>query len=141
MEQLFPIFAESMTKLVNFNNFSKSTVKLISLVQIVGYLFNAFFNNKGVHFIVWNVKKWNNNQMNSFFKIIFILVLLCVFSESILFGNTQIIFLTGSQKSGSYIFAKELSRLWESSKKNRKTTIVNKIVISQKNRLEQIDNN
>jgi len=79
--------------------------------------------------------------MKNFIKIIFTLLLLFVFSESIILGNTQRIFLTGSQQTGSYIFATELSRLWESSKKYRKTTLVNKIEKSQKIRLDQIANN
>jgi len=63
---------------------------------------------------------------------------MCLFLESVVLGNTQNIILTGPERTGSYIFATELSRLWESSKKNKKTSLVNKIEISQKNRLEQI---
>jgi len=79
--------------------------------------------------------------MKKIFKIINILLLLCVFSGNILFGNTQRILLTGSQHTGSYIFATELSRLWESFNKFRETSLVKKIEISQKNRLKQIANN
>ncbi len=64
----------------------------------------------------------------------------CVFSESIIFGNTPRIFLTGPQQTGSFIFAKELSRLIESSKIYNKYKFVNKIEMSQINRLEQMAN-
>ena len=79
--------------------------------------------------------------MQHFLNIICLLLLFSFFSERIIFANNQKIILTGSQKTGSYIFSKELSRLWESSKRNSTTKIVNKIEPSQKNRLEQISYN
>ena len=79
--------------------------------------------------------------MHFFLKTIYIILLLCFFSEGIIFSNTQRIILTGPQQTGSYIFATELKRLWQSSKKNRTSFITNKIEIIQKNRLHEIANN
>jgi len=74
-----------------------------------------------------------------FFKIIFLLSILCFITSS-LFSKTQEIILTGPQLSGSYIFANELSRLWELSKNNNDSLIVNRVVISPERRLKQISN-
>jgi transcriptional regulator of acetoin/glycerol metabolism len=55
---------------------------------------------------------------------IFILILLLCSSSVTLWGRQQNIILTGSQNTGSYIFANELARLWSSSKTSRKIEFV-----------------
>jgi len=49
--------------------------------------------------------------------------------------------LTGSQGTGSYIFATELSRLWASSQKTNKSELVIRQEITEANRLTQLSNN
>ena len=78
--------------------------------------------------------------MKLIFKIIFLLLLFCS-SSVILWGRQQNIILTGSQKSGSYIFANELARLWTSSKISRKIEFVIRPEISHQSRLLQLENN
>ena len=78
--------------------------------------------------------------MNLIFKISIMFILLC-FSSVIVCGRQQNIILTGSQKSGSYIFANELARLWASSITNRKVEFVIHPEFSPKNRLKQLENN
>ena len=78
--------------------------------------------------------------MKLIFKIIFLLLLFCS-SSVILWGRQQNIILTGSQKSGSYIFANELARLWTSSETSRKVEFVIRPEILPKGRLIQLENN
>lgn len=72
-------------------------------------------------------------------KILFLLWL-SSFSGT-LWSKPQHIILTGTRDTGSYIFATELSRLWASSRKNRKTEIATRTEISAENRLTQLANN
>ena len=58
-----------------------------------------------------------------------------------LWGQQQNIILTGSQNTGSYIFANELARLWSSSDTSRKIEFVIHPEISPKSRLTQLKNN
>ena len=72
--------------------------------------------------------------------IIFLLFWICSFSGT-LWSKPQHIILTGSQGTGSYIFATELSRLWASSQKTNKSELVIRPEISAANRLTQLSNN
>ena len=71
---------------------------------------------------------------------IFILVWIYSFTGT-LWSKPQNIILTGSQGTGSHIFATELSRLWTASRKNRKMEIISRTEISPENRLTQLTNN
>ena len=72
--------------------------------------------------------------------IIFLLFWICSFSGT-LWSKPQQIILTGSQGTGSYIFATELSRLWASSRKTSNSELVIRPEISATNRLTQLSNN
>ena len=72
--------------------------------------------------------------------IIFLLFWICSFSGT-LWSKPQHIILTGSQGTGSYIFATELSRLWASSQKTNKSELVIRPEITAANRLTQLSNN
>jgi len=72
--------------------------------------------------------------------IIFLLFWICSFSGT-LWSKPQHIILTGSQGTGSYIFATELSRLWASSQKTNKSELVIRPEITEANRLTQLSNN
>jgi len=72
--------------------------------------------------------------------IIFLLFWICSFSGT-LWSKPQHIILTGSQGTGSYIFATELSRLWASSRKTSNSELVIRPEISAANRLTQLSNN
>lgn len=72
---------------------------------------------------------------------IFILILLLCSSSVTLWGQQQNIILTGSQNTGSYIFANELARLWSSSETSRKIEFVIHPEISPVSRLTQLENN
>ena len=72
--------------------------------------------------------------------IIFLLFWICSFSGTI-WSKSQHIILTGSQGTGSYIFATELSRLWASSQKTNKSELVIRPEITEANRLTQLSNN
>ena len=65
---------------------------------------------------------------------------MCSFSGT-LWAKPQHIILTDSQGTGSYIFADELSRLLNSSKKTSKLQLVIRTEISAQNRLIQLGNN
>ena len=78
--------------------------------------------------------------MKLYFKIFFVLLLACY--PSIVFsGKSQKIILTGTQKTGSYEFVKELARIWESSLKDRKVEFVPSPEISSLTRLRKLENN
>ena len=55
---------------------------------------------------------------------IFSVLLLEFFPSITLLGKPQNIILTGAQETGSYMFVKELARIWEASVKDRKVDIV-----------------
>ena len=78
--------------------------------------------------------------MKLILKIFFIILLLCSCSVTV-WGQQQNIILTGSQNTGSYIFANELARLWSSSKTSRKIEFVIHPEISPESRLTQLENN
>tara|TARA_B100000945_G_scaffold319095_1_gene325514 strand:+ start:1141 stop:2037 length:897 start_codon:yes stop_codon:yes gene_type:complete len=78
--------------------------------------------------------------MKLFFKIFSVLFLVC-FPSLTISGNSQNIILTGSQKTGSYIFVKELARIWENSVKDRKEDLVPSPETSLVTRLRKLENN
>ena len=74
-------------------------------------------------------------------KNISLTIFFLIFFSAALWSKTQKIILTGSEFTGSHIFAKELSRLINLSKKKRDWELVSRVEISQETRLEQISNN
>ncbi|MBC8258998.1 MAG: hypothetical protein H8E38_08275 [SAR324 cluster bacterium] len=62
-------------------------------------------------------------------------------SSITLMGQQQNIILTSSQKTGSYIFAQELGRLWSTSKSSPRVELVIRPEISPVARLTQVENN
>ena len=76
-----------------------------------------------------------------FFFMIFSVILLEFFPSITLLGKPQNIILTGAQETGSYMFVKELARIWEASVKDRKVEIVPSPETSPVIRLRQLENN
>ena len=76
-----------------------------------------------------------------FFFTIFSVLLLEFFPSITLSGKPQNIILTGTQKTGSYIFVKELARIWSASVKDRKVEFVPSPETSPEIRLRQLENN
>ena len=72
---------------------------------------------------------------------IFSVLLLASFPSINLSAKPQNIILTGTHETGSYVFAKELARIWELSVKDRKVELVNSPDPSPLNRLRQLENN
>ena len=78
--------------------------------------------------------------MKLLFKILSVLLLTCL-PNITLSGKPQNIILTGTQETGSYMFVKELARIWEASVKDRKVEIVPSPETSPVIRLRQLENN
>ena len=78
--------------------------------------------------------------MKFFFKIFSVLLLGCFPSISYS-GKPQNIILTGTQETGSYLFVKELARIWETSAKDRKVDLVPSPETSSITRLRKLENN
>ena len=72
---------------------------------------------------------------------IFPVLLLAFFPSITLSGNPQNIILTGTQGTGSYIFVKELARIWSASIKDRKVEFVPSPETSPVIRLRQLESN
>jgi len=75
------------------------------------------------------------------FFMIFPMLLLAFFPSVTLSGKPQDIILTGTQETGSYIFVKELARIWSASVKDRKAEFVPSPEKSPIIRLRQLENN
>ena len=75
------------------------------------------------------------------FFMIFSVLLLELFPSITLSGKPQKIILTGTQETGSYIFVKELARIWSASVKDRKVEFVPSPEASPITRLRQLENN
>lgn len=78
--------------------------------------------------------------MKLFFKIFCLLFLAC-FPSITLSGKPQNIILTDNQDTGSYMFVKELARIWSTSIKDRKVEFVASPEPSAVNRLRKLENN
>ena len=78
--------------------------------------------------------------MKFFFKIFSVLLLGCFPSISFS-GKPQNIILTGTQETGSYLFVKELARIWGTSVKDRKVDLVPSPENSSITRLRKLENN
>ena len=72
---------------------------------------------------------------------IFPVFLMAFFPSITLSGKPQNIILTGTQETGSYIFVKELARIWSASVKDRKGEFVPSPETSPAIRLRQLENN
>ena len=72
---------------------------------------------------------------------IFFLLMAACFPSKIFSAKPQNIILTGTQKTGSYIFVKELSRIWTASVKDRKIEFVPSPENSTVKRLRLLENN
>ena len=75
------------------------------------------------------------------FFMIFSVLLLASFPSITISGKPQDIILTGTQETGSYIFVKELARIWSASVKDRKVEFVPSPETSPEIRLRQLENN
>ena len=78
--------------------------------------------------------------MKLFIKIFFVLLIGC-FPSTTFSSKPQNIILTGTQETGSYVFVKELARIWENSVKDRKVEFVPSPEISSVTRLRKLENN
>ena len=78
--------------------------------------------------------------MKFFIKIFFVLLLSC-FPSITFSAKPQDIILTGTQETGSYVFVKELARIWASSVKDRMVEFVPSPEISSVTRLRKLENN
>ena len=72
---------------------------------------------------------------------IFSVLLLAFFPSINLSGKPQNVILTGTQETGSYIFVKELARIWAASIKDRNVEFVPSPETSPVIRLRQLENN
>ena len=79
-------------------------------------------------------------KMKFIFRIFLVLLLTC-FPSIAFSGKPQDIILTGTQETGSYVFVKELARIWASSVKDRKVEFVPSPEISSVTRLKKLENN
>ena len=75
------------------------------------------------------------------FFMIFPVFLMALFPSITLSGKPQNLILTGTQETGSYIFVKELARIWSSSVKDRKVEFIPSPETSPDTRLRQLENN
>ena len=75
------------------------------------------------------------------FFMIFPVLLLAFFPSITLSGKPQNIILTGTKETGTYIFVKELARIWSASVKDRKVEFVPSPETSPITRLRQLENN
>jgi len=75
------------------------------------------------------------------FFVIFPVLLLAFFPSITFSGKPQNVILTGTRETGSYIFVKELARIWSSSVKDRMVEFVPSPETSPVIRLRQLENN
>ena len=115
-------------------------IKKNNLVLIAESRFRELFSSKEALFSALDVSVNLLKNMKLLFKIFSMLLIAC-FPSTTFSGKPQNIILTGTQETGSYMFVKELARIWEGSIKDRQVEFVPSPEISSVKRLRKLENN